>query len=59
MSLLVSLLVFCIVIGLILWLINYLPLPAPFGMIARVVIVLLALVWLVERMGLLSNAARY
>ena len=49
MAMLVPILIFCLVVGLILWLIDYLPLPAPFGMVVRVVIVVLAIVWLIER----------
>jgi hypothetical protein len=40
-DLLVSLLVVCIVFGLIYWVIEQLPLPAPFGNIARVIVVVI------------------
>lgn len=49
METLIALLVFCLVVGVALWLIGLLPLPSPFGMIARVVIVIIALVYLLER----------
>lgn len=55
MSVLISLLIFCIVVGLILWLISYLPLPAPWGMVVRVIAVVIALLYLLERMGMVSR----
>lgn len=43
---LIGLLILCIVVGivawLVLWLIDTLPLPAPFGQIARVLVILIA-----------------
>lgn len=56
MSLLIALLVFCLIASLIWYLVGILPLPAPFGTVVRVVLILLAIVWLVERFGLLSGA---
>jgi hypothetical protein len=45
-SALISLLIYLIIVGVIVWLalyiINTLPLPAPFGQIARVVVIVIA-----------------
>ena len=46
LSLLVTILVVCIIFSLIWWVFTQLPLPAPFAQIARVVIVVLFVVWL-------------
>ena len=40
-SLLVYVLVMCIVFGLIWWILSVIPLPAPFGQVARVVVVVI------------------
>ena len=44
---LVSLLVFVIVAGLIWYLIMLLPLPPPFKMVAQVILIIIAILWLV------------
>jgi hypothetical protein len=46
-SILVSILVMCIVLGLIWWILSVIPLPAPFGQIARVVCVVIFCIWLI------------
>jgi hypothetical protein len=46
LSLLITILVVCIIFSLIWWVFTQLPLPAPFAQIARVVIVVLFVVWL-------------
>ena len=48
MEILISLLIFCVVLGLIWWLIGLLPLPAPFGMIVRVVFVIICILGLIS-----------
>lgn len=49
---LISLLVTILVVGLIVWLLLYvidmLPLPAPFGQIARVIVIVIAVIWLIR-----------
>ena len=49
---LISLLVTILVVGLVVWLLLYvisiLPLPAPFGQVARVVVILIAVIWLIK-----------
>ena len=44
LNLLVVLLILALVFGLVLWCISMLPLPAPFGRIAQVVVVLILIV---------------
>jgi hypothetical protein len=46
LGILVTILVMCIIFGLIWWIFTLIPLPAPFGQIARVVIVVIFVVWL-------------
>jgi hypothetical protein len=43
-SVLVAILVLCLVFGLIWWIIGLIPLPAPFGQVARVVVAVLFLI---------------
>ena len=43
-SLLLTILILCLVFGLIWWIVSLLPLPAPFGQVARVVVAILFLV---------------
>lgn len=47
-SLLVSVLVIGLIIWLLLWVIGMLPLPAPFGQIARVIVIVIAVLWLIR-----------
>lgn len=44
---LVSLLIAVLVIGLLVYLIQILPLPQPFGMVAVAIVILIAIFWLV------------
>ena len=46
-SILVTILVMCIIFGLIWWILSVIPLPAPFGQIARVVCVVIFCIWLI------------
>lgn len=50
---LIALLIVCIVVGiiawLVLWLIDTLPLPAPFGQIARVLVIIIAVLIILYR----------
>jgi len=54
---LISLLIFCVVAALIWYLIGLLPLPAPFGTVVRVVLILIAIIWLVERLGVFGRGS--
>lgn len=49
--LLVNLLVLCLILGLIWYVVGLLPLPAPFGQIARAIIVVIAILLLVGKLG--------
>lgn len=46
MGLLYSLLVFCIVMGLIYWLVTVLPIPEPFKKIAIVIVIVICILYL-------------
>jgi hypothetical protein len=46
-SILVTILVMCIIFGLLYWLISIIPLPAPFGQVARVVLAVIFVIWLI------------
>lgn len=48
---LISLLIAVLVIGLLIWLIQMLPLPDPFKTIAMVIVVIIALLWLLQGFG--------
>lgn len=45
---LVNVLIAVIVLGLLFWLITVLPLPEPFHMIAYVVLVVIAVIWVIN-----------
>ena len=47
LGLLITVLVMCIIFGLIWWIFTQIPLPAPFAQIARVVIVVIFCIWLI------------
>lgn len=47
LSLLVTILIMCLVFGLIWWIITLIPLPAPFAQVARVVIAVIFLIWVI------------
>jgi hypothetical protein len=57
---LLSLLIFIVVLGLIvwllLWLVSYLPLPGPLPMIAKALIILIAVILIVRRAWPLLNS---
>jgi hypothetical protein len=45
---LISLLIAVLVIGLLIWLVQLLPLPDPFKTIAMVIVVIIAILWLLQ-----------
>lgn len=56
---LIYFLVLCIVLGLVWWIITQLPLPEPFGRIARVVFIVVAVILLIYLLlGLVGTAPR-
>jgi len=46
-SFLVTILVMCIIFGLIWWILSIVPLPAPFAQIVRVVLAVIMVIWLI------------
>ena len=46
-SILVSLLVLCLIFGVVWWILTLIPLPAPFGRVAQVVLAVLFLIILI------------
>lgn len=52
---LIGLLVVVIILGLIVYLVQLLPLPAPFKTVAMVLVILVAIVWLCEQAGFLGG----
>jgi hypothetical protein len=57
-ALLIQLLVVLLVCGLLLYLVDALPLEAPFKLAARALIVLVAILWLLSVAGLLPHDVR-
>ncbi len=55
---LISLLIFIIILGLIVWVIGLLPLPDPFKTIAYVVVVVFVLIYLLEVLGEIGPVLR-
>lgn len=55
LSLLITLLVICVVIWLAFWVIGQMGLPEPVGLVARVIVGIIALVLLLERTGVLAG----
>jgi hypothetical protein len=49
-SLLVSLLIICLVAGLVLWIISLIPLPPPWGRVAQAIVALIILIVLINWM---------
>jgi hypothetical protein len=47
-SLLITILVVGLVVWLLLYLINLIPLPEPFGQVARVIVIAIAVIWLIK-----------
>lgn len=49
---LVGLLVMVIVLGLVIYLVDLLPLPPPFKLVARIIIVIIAILYLLQAIGM-------
>ena len=56
MSIIVSLIIYLIVLGLIYWVVMMLPLPAPFGLIIRILFVLLAVLACLSLLGVVKGS---
>ena len=52
MSLIIALLVILLVVVIAFYIIDMIPLPAPGNMIAKLIVGLVALVWLLQRLGI-------
>ena len=52
----ISLIVTLLVLGLIWWLISFLPLPSPFGQIVQVLFVILAILAVLSAFGVVSGS---
>jgi hypothetical protein len=50
---LIELLIFVVVCALAVWLLRQLPLPAPFGLIVKVIVVGILLLYLLQRVGVI------
>ena len=48
LSLLISVLVVCLVVGVFIWIVRLLPIPAPWNNVVIAVIALIALIWILE-----------
>lgn len=55
MSLLISLLIFVLVLGLIYWVITLIPLPPPFRTVALVIMAIIAIIFLLQFLGPLPH----
>jgi hypothetical protein len=55
-GLLVTILIMCIVFGVIWWILTLIPLPAPFGRVAQVVVAVIFLIWLLYLLLPLAGA---
>ena len=47
LSVLVTILIMCLIFGLIWWVITLIPLPPPFAQVARVVIAVIFCIWII------------
>jgi hypothetical protein len=54
-SLLISLLIFCLIAGLIWWVVGLLPLPPPFRTVLMVVLAVIFIIYLLETLGALGG----
>lgn len=57
MSILIYLVVVLVVLGLVLWLINYLPIDQKIKTIINVIVIIIAILWLLNSIGFLSAPA--
>lgn len=55
MSILVTLIIVIIIAGLIWWLVDMLPIPANFKMIIRVIMILIAIIYLCNLLGVFGG----
>lgn len=48
MSLLISILIVCLIVGVIYWALSVLPLPPPVRMVVQVVLAIIVVIWLIS-----------
>lgn len=58
MNLLISVLVLLVIIGVAIWVVDMLPIAPPFKTGARVILGLVALLWLLRAFGLMTGGLR-
>lgn len=54
MSLLVAIIIALVIVGLLLWAIDYLPIAGMPANLLKVLVILLAVLWIVQRTGVLA-----
>lgn len=59
MEIIVSLIISLIVLGLIWWLVSFIPLPEPFGQIVRVLFIILAVFVVLSAFGIVPGGASF
>jgi hypothetical protein len=52
---LIDLIIVLIVVGLILYAVSLLPLPSPIGQIVQVLVILIAVLWLLRLLGVVTS----
>lgn len=52
---LISLIVFLVILGLVYWLVSLIPLPAPFGTIIKVIFIIIAILYVLQALGIYNS----
>lgn len=52
---LVSLIVFIVILGLIYWLVSLIPLPTPFPTIVKVIFIIIAVLYILQTLGIYNS----
>lgn len=55
MALLINIVVFLLLIGCVIWVVDMLPLPPPINTVVRVILLLATLVWVLRAFGLFDG----
>ena len=55
MTIIITLIVYLIVLGLLYWLVSLIPLPAPFGQLVQVLFVILAVLVVLSAFGIIGG----
>jgi hypothetical protein len=50
-SLLISLLILCLVVAVIFWILSLIPVPQPFLNVAKAIVAIICLIWLLSMLG--------